>query len=253
MIIFALNHVHLGRFPTCDELGRRPNSSQTAIINRLRALLAVCGASDGPFPMAPGRSGPELVTSLLQPEHFVASCPELQSSYLCKPVGFREDPALLPLDQYPELMPYSSLDASRLRLLGEGKWPMADFLHGPLWLPSVEPAVFRHGMEVDEAFAPNFQHGVARRMCQAYESMGRKRPFGLFRGACRPAGHGLFCRVFNAFKNVQSDRQIGDRRTVHMAEFSYDGPSRFLPTGPMMTQLHVRRYSQRLVASVTDR
>lgn len=238
VIIVPLNYVYLGRFPTFDELGRRPNSSQLAIIARLRALLAVCGASNEPFPIAPGRSGPELVASLFQLEHFVASCPELQSSYLSKPVGFREDPTLLPFDLYPELLPYRSLDASRLRLVGEGKWPMADFLHSPLWLPFVELAVLRHGLDVDEAFAPNFS-AESRDECARLMRVWDAR--GLLDFFEEPAGPGLFCRVFKAFKNEQADRQIGDR------------PSRFLPTGPMMTQLHVKRFSQCLVASVTDR
>lgn len=62
--VCALNQMFLGRFPTMDELGRRPDSSQQAIISRLRALIAVCGASNGPFPFAPGRSGPELSACL---------------------------------------------------------------------------------------------------------------------------------------------------------------------------------------------
>ena len=79
--VCALNQMYLGRFPTMDELGRRPNSSQQAIISRLQALIAVCGASNEPFPLAPGRSGPELNACLFQLEHFASHCPELQGSY----------------------------------------------------------------------------------------------------------------------------------------------------------------------------
>lgn len=38
-----------------------------------------------------------------------------------------------------------------------------------------------------------------------------------------------------------------------MSERSFDGPSHFLPPGHLLTQLHVRRFKQKLVASVTDR
>eukprot|EP00435_Cladocopium_sp_Y103_P055331 s818_g18.t1 len=38
-----------------------------------------------------------------------------------------------------------------------------------------------------------------------------------------------------------------------MSELSYDGPSQFLPCGPQLVQLRVKRFSQKLVASITDR
>lgn len=127
---------------------------------------------------------------------------------------------------------------------------MADYLRGPLWLPFVEPAVLRHGIEVDETCAPNIGMESCEECAKLMKVWDAK---GLLDFFASPVEEGLFCRVFNAFKNDQVDRQIGDRRRVNMSELSYDGPSRFLPTGLMMTQLHVKRFSQRLVASVTDR
>jgi hypothetical protein len=38
-----------------------------------------------------------------------------------------------------------------------------------------------------------------------------------------------------------------------MAEMSYDGPSKFLPPGQLLTQISLARFSQKLVASVTHR
>ena len=73
----------------------------------------MCGSSDEPFPLAPGRSGPELSSALGQLESFVDACPVLQSN---------------------------------LRLVGEGVWPMEKFIRGPLWLPFQEPAFLRHGL-----------------------------------------------------------------------------------------------------------
>lgn len=43
---------------------------------------------------------------------------------------------------------------------------------------------------------------------------------GLLDFFASPVEEGLFCRVFNAFKN-DLDRQIGDRRRVNMSELSY--------------------------------
>ena len=123
-------------------------------------------------------------------------------------------------------------------------------MRGPLWLPFVEPAILRHGLEVDEACAPNFNmesRAECEKLMKVWDAKGL---LDFFDG---PVEEHLFCRVVNAFKNEHADRQIGDRRRVNTAEMSFDGPSRFLPTGPMLTQLHVSRFSQKLVASVTDR
>eukprot|EP00435_Cladocopium_sp_Y103_P017362 s4386_g4.t1 len=183
-------------------------------------------------------------------ESFIDSCPVFRSSYIDGPVRFKEDPDLFPSDEFPQLVPYRSLDAARLRLVGEGVWPMEKFIKGPLWLPFQEPAFLRHGLAVDESCAPNFRResrSECLKLMKIWDSKGLLRLFE------EPAGPGLFSRVFNCFKNTEQDRQIGDRRRVNMAELSYDGPSQFLPPGSVLTQLKLARFSQRLVASVTDR
>ena len=250
VVVLALNHLYLGRYPSLAELGRRPTAAQTVILSRLRSHLAVCWSSDEPFPVAPGRSGPELVSALCQLEAFVDACPMFQSNYIDGPVGFKEDPSLFPADEFPQLVPYRSLDASRLRLVGEGVWPMEKFIRGPLWLPFQEPAFLRHGLAIDEACAPNFQKESRSECLELMKIWDAK---GLLRLFDAPPEPGMFCRVFNAFKNSEQDRQIGDRRRVNMAEMSYDGPSKFLPPGQLLTQISLARFSQKLVASVTHR
>eukprot|EP00435_Cladocopium_sp_Y103_P053802 s818_g17.t1 len=115
----------------------------------------------------------ELGACLHQLEHFFSKCPELRGSYLEGPIGFREDPALFPSEEYPQLAPYRALDASRLRLVGEGNWPMGDFIEGPLWLPYFEPLR-------SKLFA-----GVSRGVLQAYEGLGRKEAPRAFRRTSR--------------------------------------------------------------------
>eukprot|EP00435_Cladocopium_sp_Y103_P053797 s2167_g17.t1 len=250
VVVFSLNYMYLGRYPTCSELGRRPSAAQSAILARLRSHLAVCWSSDEPFPLAPGRSGPELGASLCQLEKFIDGCSVFRSSYLDGPVGFQQDPTLFPSDDFPQLVPYRSLDAARLRLVGEGAWPMEKFIREPLWLPFQEPAFLRHGLAIDEACAPNFQRESRDECLKLMKVWDAK---GLLRLFKEPAEPGLYCRVFNAFKSRDQDRQIGDRRRVNMTERSYDGPSKFLPPDPILTQLHLRRFREKFVASVTDR
>eukprot|EP00435_Cladocopium_sp_Y103_P020515 s2882_g5.t1 len=250
VLVFALDFMYLGRYPTVEELARRPFAPQCDVFTRLRSLVAVCGSSGEPFPLAPGRSGPELGAALMQLEKLVSNDPVFQGGYMNGPVGFREDPALFPRDDFPQLSPYRMLDASRLRLVGCGNWPMEKFICGPLWLPFQEPAILRHGLDVDFSAAPNFKkesHDECLRLVKLWDSKGLARLFE------EPVEEGMFCRVFNAFKNSECDRQIGDRRLVNMSELSYDGPSRHLPPGPTLCQLRLDRHREKFCASVTDR
>ena len=53
--------------------------------------------------------------------------------------------------------PYRPLDPARLKLTGEGRWPLATFLDDELWLPYLEPGVLRHGLSVAGSGIPNFK------------------------------------------------------------------------------------------------
>ena len=128
VLVFTLDFLHLGRFPTCDELSRRHSKSQSKIFHRLRSLIAACGSSSDLFLLAPGRAGPDVGASLLQLENFLKGSREFQGNYLYGPMDFTSDPGLFPAERFPELVYYRSLDASRLRLVGSGYWSMASLL-----------------------------------------------------------------------------------------------------------------------------
>ena len=154
VIVFVLNFLYLGRFPSCAEIGKPPNESQLSVFARIRSV-AVCGSDPGKFPLAPGRSGPELVSCIMQLESFIKGCPGFTDAYSPVPrAPFFEDDGLFPADQYPQLVPHRELDASRLRLSGEGKWPMEKYLRNCLWLPFQEPAFLCHGLSLESACVP---------------------------------------------------------------------------------------------------
>ena len=250
-IVFALNYMYLGRHATLAELGRRPNTLQSQIFKRLSSLLAVCGDGSEKFPMVPGRSGPELGAEILQLEKFGELHPELGQSYV-QPgtVTFKPDPRLLPSSDFPELEPYKSLTANRLKLVGRGEWPMEKFLSGVLWLPFQEPRFLLHGERVDESAWPKF-HGESReenlQLAKLWDSRGLLKLFKT------PVCEGHFSRVFNAYKSPTTDRQIGDRRIPNSRERAIDGPSKHLPPGFLLTNFRVVPYKQQLFGSVTDR
>ena len=103
VIVVALNYQYFGRACSLDEIGRYPNSWQRSCYDRLRVLLAACGTGSEQFPLAPGRSGPELGASLFQLEQFLEK-PEIfgggyREAYFQK---FVDNPDLFPEEIYPQ-------------------------------------------------------------------------------------------------------------------------------------------------------
>ena len=249
--MFVLDFLSLGRFPSMQEIGRPPNAAQKEVFQRIRVALTVCGSFSQNFPLVPGRSGPELASCLMHLEHFVFGCPEFANAYSNVPLSkFSHDPSLLPADRYPQLVPHRDLNADRLKLVGEGKWPMEKYLRNNLWLPFQEPAFLNHGLSISGASIPSFRFESSEeclKLAKLWDTRGVLSLYG------SPAKPGYFCRVFQVYKGPDIDRQIGDRRLPNASEFHVDGPSRFLPPGPLLCQLHVPRNTHRILGSVTDR
>ena len=63
----------------------------------------------------------------------------------------------------------------------------------------------------------------------------------------------ISAEVFNAYKAVDRDRQIGDRRIPNMRERHLGGPSKYLPTGYNLINVSLRRFRESLRGSLTDR
>ena len=202
-------------------------------------------------PWSPGRSGFELGATLFQLEQFLAKTPELQNVYAStSPVKMKVDRNLNTVKEFPQLEPYKSLDAGRLKLVGRGSWPMERFLRGVLWLPFQEPRFLLHGADTTGALLPNFKYespAESLRLARIWDSR------GLLHLDERPLQPGHFCRVFNAYKSKEQDRQIGDRRVPNSKEYRIDGPSKHLPPGHLLCSLTVPRYSHQLLGSITDR
>ena len=213
--------------------------------------MTVCGDAQESFSLCPGRSSPELGSALFQLESFCAVCPELKSGYLrAQTASYAESPGLLSVEDRPELVPYKSLDADRLRLVGQGKWPMEQFLDGVLWLPFQEPSFLHHGLPIDTDMCPNFEKESPEECLKLALLWDRRGLLDLHLG---PAIPNNFSRVFNAFKNKECDRQIGDRRAANLAEYHIDGPSQFLPQGQQLTQIRIPRFIHMIRGSMTDR
>ena len=110
-----------------------------------------------------------------------------------------------PADGYPQLEPYRSLAVKRLKLVGEGKWPMEKFLTGPFWLPFQELKLLEHSQPDDRTVWPAFK---CEKRKENFElaMLGESRR--LLRLRHQPLRPDHFCTVFNAYKGPAVDRQI---------------------------------------------
>ena len=182
---------------------------------------------------------------------FCEACPDLAGGYLAADrMKFCPDASLVSASEYPELLPYRSLDPTRLKLVGEGKWPMERYLDSVLWLPFVEPAFLMHGFDTPADGVPNFK-AEKPEDCLTLAKVWDAR--GLLFLAEEPLVPGYFSRVFNAYKSPEKDRQIGDRRLPNMCEFHVDGPSKHLPQGQQLVMLRLPRFTHALRGSMSDR
>eukprot|EP00438_Fugacium_kawagutii_P004405 Skav208533 [mRNA] locus=scaffold3037:172332:179238:+ [translate_table: standard] len=252
ILVLILDYMYLGRFPTLAELGRHPSSLQRRCFRSLSGFVMACGSRLEEFPVAPGRSGPELIACLDVLERFIDKSGLLDSNYGEIPGRLTRDKRV-EIEQkvlHPELQPYRALQVDRLKITGNGEWPLADYLESDLWLPFVEPRCLFHGQDVSQMPVPNF----ANEDRQEYLKLAKKwDTLGLLRLTDAPLEPGLFCKVFNTYKDFQWDRQIGDRRILNNHECAAGGPSRHLPVGPLLLGFQLPRFSHKLRGSLTDR
>lgn len=255
VVIVALNYLEGGlNHDNLHLLGRRPNAMQRSVHARLRSLVAMCDSpSIGDFPVVPGRSGPEFIARLSELEHFAKSQSILSvEHYASGPEDFAKtklgaachDPSNLPVQ------PYTSLDAARLRLVGRGEWDLQAFLDdGLLWLPYVEPLILQHGRQIDREQGPVVSKEDPDECYKFAKIWDQHGLLGLSR---EPPHQQAFARIFNCYKSESHDRQIGDRRLSNMTEYAIPGPSKFLPGGYLLTNLHTPK-GNLIYGSISDR
>ena len=121
-----------GRFFSLEELGRVPSAVHRSIFRRLRSLVLADGPREVFDIASSGRRFPQLSARLNE-----------RSAVLTK-LGIGGGPYArafpghdVPLDNsaLPELEPYKDLDASRLKVVGQGGWDATEFLDDDLCMP----------------------------------------------------------------------------------------------------------------------
>ena len=223
VIAMCLNYVFCGgKWIPSAELRRPPSSCQLAAFDRIRRFISACGSQAPLFPMCPGRRSHELVARI-RGLHLFASThgPLPGGGYGQASFGQATGSDI----KRPELHPYTSLNAARLKLSGSaGFWPLP-FLQPNLILPFLEPKVLRFREEEPEEPHPSRCFDSAEELAALFCKWDRQ---GLLGFTFENHEEWMKVRVFNARKNDLCDRQTGDRRSlVRSFATSFCGQSLF--------------------------
>ena len=231
-------------------LKRSPSASQKQIIKRVVDFMQADGPKI-PFEVAlAGRRSPQLIARLSELSDALTSagvrgCPYDRT--------FEGRDVVVPADNsvLPELEPYRSLDFNRLRVVGEGHFDPSPFLEDDLCMAYLNPDSLLHPGIPDEKDIPclrDSQQEIVGLM-HLWDSRGllvlhEHDVPSLFPHEC--------VRIFNCYKNVDCDRQIGDRRGRNFCEMRLQGPSKRLPAGPDVFEMFLD-VGERIHVSVSDR
>ena len=247
LTILALDFWWSGnRFIDLDLLRRSPSVSQRQIIKRVVDFMQVDGPKI-PFSVSlSGRRSPQLIARLCE----LSDAGVKNSPYDRTFEGFESE---VPVDNsiLPELEPYRSLDFSRLRVVGEGHFNPIPFLDDNLCMAFCNPDSLLHPVLPDKENLPCIRDPLEQIVglmklwdCRGLLLLHEHNTPGLYPHEC--------VRIFNCFKSVECDRQIGDRRGRNFCERRLHGPSKLLPAGPDVFELFLE-VGEQVHVSVSDR
>ena len=251
LTILALNFWWSGnRFIDLDLLRRSPSASQRQIVKRVVDFMQVDGPKI-PFSVSlSGRRSPQLIARLCELSDALTSAGVKNSPYDRTFEGFESE---VPVNNsiLPELEPYRSLDFSRLRVVGEGHFNPIPFLDDNLCMAFCNPDSLLHPVLPDKENLPCIRDPLEQivGLMKLWDSRGllllhEHNTPGLYPHEC--------VRIFNCFKSVECDRQIGDRRGRNFCERRLHGPSKLLPAGPDVFELFLE-VGEQVHVSVSDR
>ena len=246
-VVMALNFWHSGGdFSSLDLIHRTPSPVHQAIFSRIRSLLR----ADGQFPkfrvIGAGRRFPQLVARLREATEFVTRSGVASQPYSKQFVGAEVD---LDNSVLEELEPYRDADPKRIKLKGHGHWDITDFLPDSLCMPYREPFVI-----LDDRIPEAWEYPRIRETPHQISELARLWDVnGLLCLHDEPPPRHEWVRIFGCFKDIEKDRQIGDRRGRNACEKKLEGPSSELPAGSDLCDLLFQPSCQCLRVSVTDR
>eukprot|EP00438_Fugacium_kawagutii_P013675 Skav213148 [mRNA] locus=scaffold107:610791:614535:- [translate_table: standard] len=230
-------------------LKRTPSPSQRVLLKRVEGLMLADGPTECFDVLASGRRFPQLVARLSE----LTSC-AVKLGVGAGPYERTYPGHSVPLDNtvLPELEPYKALQADRLKLVGRGHWDATPFLSPELCFAYRYPDSLLLDRIPEASEYPQWTDPVEEvgRLAKVWDRNGL---LGLHRLDIQSTCPHELVRVFNAFKNLDCDRQIGDRRGRNSVEARVSGPSSRLPAGVSLLDLCLDASMQTLEICVTDR
>ena len=248
IMVFALNYWYYGGPPPdMEKLGRAPTSAQFKILRRVESFLRTDQGMDSFKISKAGRKFPQLVARIGELSESMTRL-GLQGDQYTKTFAGAGSSEV----EVPELQPYRDLQADRLRLFGRAHWDISPYLSDELIMGFREPQSLLVDRIPEEWEFPkcNDSYEEILSLAALWDSQDLlfvhndqtifERPFEKV-------------RIFNAYKNQEMDRQIGDRRGRNAVEHKLQGPSSSLPTGALLTDIFLNPSSETLRISVSDR
>ena len=251
ILVMALNFLHQDcHFVPLELLQRPPNAPQARCLSYLGALVRTYGSEqEGVIPSTAGRRIHVLQARLGELSNRLADLGPVGDIYSWAPPS---DP-VVPPDTLPEdQQPYQPAQAERLQISGRGLWDPMPFLPPDLQMAYAEPrSLLFGGLPGPEAFPDCTRESADEtlKLALLWSSQGllHLEPFA---ADLHPS---CYTRIFAARKSSGKLRQIGDRRGPNFAEARLPGPSRWLPSGEVLTALSCRPACEGLCLCITDR
>ena len=248
-VVVAINFVYNDcAYVPLRLLARPPNPAQARCLRYLRGIVQTFGdVKDGILPAETGRRMNSLIARLCEISQRLTLLGPLGDPYAYVPSGL-EVPTC---NDTPDLEPYRSLCAERLRLSGRANWNPDGLFSPELAMAYAVPSSLLCGRTP----APHEYRRADRESVSETLSLAHKwASLDLLR--LEPAEELQpfeYTRIFNAYKSTDVDRQIGDRRGMNAAESRLPGPSRWLPSGESLCSLSADARTEALVLSMSDR
>ena len=251
--VMALNFMH-DRAPlnSLGLLQRRPAGHHVAVYERLMTIIKASVLSEVATIAKCGRKSHQLdariheLYKVLVEEGLTEKSKYHQLS--------SKAPVDLCNDKAEELRPYRPLNASRLKITGQGQWDCTPFLGSLLYMPFVEPRFNEFDILPPAEVCPDVHQEDPEETDRLAAVWDARNLLRLVPEELAPADPRCYSRVFNNYKSAMVDRQIGDRRGQNFREGRLvHGPSHDLPTGVSLLQIMPRRFEEGLRGYVTDR
>lgn len=251
--VMALNFIH-DRAPlkSLGLLQRRPASHHVQVYDRLMTMIKASVLSDVATIAKCGRKSHQLDARIHELyKVLVEEGLHDKSKYHQLSSDARVD---LCNDKADELRPYRPLDASRLKITGQGQWDCTPFLGSLLYMPFVEPRFNEFDIAPPHDSCPDVRQEDPDEVNKLAAVWDARNLLRLVPSELAPQDIRFYSRVFNNYKSALVDRQIGDRRGQNFREGRLGhGPSHDLPTGVSLLQIMPRRFHEGIKGYVTDR